>query len=65
MAISQADIDALERALVTGELRVRKGSREVTYRSVDEIEKALARSRRLLAGRHPTTGRHQLADFSE
>lgn len=65
MAITQADIDALEAALVSGELRVRKGDREVTYRSIDEIEKALSRARRAMAGQGNVTGRHQLAEFGE
>lgn len=66
MALSQTDIDALEAALARGELRVRLADREVTYRSVDEIAKALSYAKGQLAiaaGASPGA-RHQLADFT-
>lgn len=47
-SITQADIDALEAALVSGQLQVRIGDRWITYRSVEEIERALAYARRRL-----------------
>lgn len=37
MAWTQTDLDAIEEAIKTGELRVRYGDREITYRSVDEM----------------------------
>lgn len=73
MSFSQADIDAIDRAIATGELRVRfsgpGGSyREVEYRSVDELIKA----RTLMVGNAVTASgvsrrvpRHQEAVFSE
>lgn len=66
MAISQADIDALEAALMRGELKVKLADREVTYRSVDDIAKALSYAKGQLAiaaGASPGA-RHQLADFT-
>jgi len=47
MAFSQADIDALDRAIASGEVRVRfsdpGGSvREVEYRSIEELKSARA-----------------------
>ena len=36
----QAQIEALDAAMATGELIVRYGDRSVTYRSVDELMKA-------------------------
>jgi reverse gyrase len=48
-SITQADIDALEAALVSGQLQVRIGDRWITYRSVEEIERALNYSRKQLA----------------
>jgi len=40
MAFTSADIDALDRAIASGELIVRMGERMVTYRSLDELLKA-------------------------
>lgn len=40
MAFTQLDIDALDRAIASGELTVRHGDRLVTYRSVDELLRA-------------------------
>lgn len=46
MAYSQADIDALETAMGTGALKVRYADgREVTYRTLDEMERLLGRMR--------------------
>lgn len=40
MAVSQADIDALNQALTNGERVVKSGDVYVEYRSVDELIKA-------------------------
>lgn len=40
MAITQADIDAIDRAIATGERSVRLGDKMVEYRSIDELVKA-------------------------
>lgn len=41
MAITQAQLDALENALATGELSVEYDGRKITYRSISEIKAAL------------------------
>ena len=43
MAYTQAQITALEKAIALGATRVRYGDRDVTYRSLDEMEKLLAK----------------------
>ncbi|MDP2262671.1 MAG: hypothetical protein Q8K24_05880 [Hydrogenophaga sp.] len=40
MAVSQEDIDALDRALASGEKQVVLDGQSITYRSVDEIIRA-------------------------
>jgi hypothetical protein len=52
MAYTQAHLDALEAALVKGEKRVTFGDKTVEYRSVDELQAAIARgqARPLRAG---------------
>ena len=42
MAYTQAHLDALEAALVKGEKRVTFGDKTVEYRSVDELQAAIA-----------------------
>jgi hypothetical protein len=37
MAITQADIDALNAAIATGERQVTLGSQQITYRSIGEL----------------------------
>lgn len=37
MAITQADIDALNTAIATGERQVTLGSQQITYRSISEL----------------------------
>lgn len=39
--ITQADYDALKRAMVSGVLEARRGDRTVKYRSMDEMQRAL------------------------
>jgi len=54
MAFTQADIDALKRAMATGSRKVRYESggevREVTYRSLDEMISVLAMMEREIGG---------------
>jgi hypothetical protein len=45
MAATNEQIAAMEAALYSGELRTRFNDREVTWRSVDELTKALAIAR--------------------
>ena len=40
MAVTQADIDALTRAIASGERQVAIGGQQVTYRSIDDLIKA-------------------------
>ncbi|MGL1310960.1 phage head-tail joining protein [Vibrio parahaemolyticus] len=40
MAYTQEDLDALDEAIVTGELSVKIDGREVTYRSIKELTTA-------------------------
>ena len=40
MAITQADLDALDRALASGERMVVLNGQSVTYRSIDDLIKA-------------------------
>lgn len=40
MAVTQADIDALTRAIASGERQVSIGGQQVTYRSIDDLIKA-------------------------
>lgn len=40
MAFTQDDLDRINAAIATGELRVRYADREVEYRSIDELKKA-------------------------
>lgn len=42
MAITQADVDRLEAAVVRGELTVEYDGRRVTYRSMNELLQALS-----------------------
>ncbi len=49
MALTQADIDRLETALATGELTVEYDGKRVTFRSVDEIQRAISYARARLA----------------
>lgn len=44
MAATAEQITALEAALYSGELTVEYGDRRITYRSVADIERALARA---------------------
>lgn len=40
MAVTQADVDALNAAIASGERQVTLGSQSVTYRSIDDLIKA-------------------------
>lgn len=55
MALSQADLDALDLAIASSELEVQLEGRRVKYRSTDELLKARAYIAGLLAGPKRTT----------
>ncbi len=59
MAVTQADIDNLEAALMSGELEVEYDGKKVTYRSVGELIGALKYARDQL---QPAAG-YTLAEF--
>ena len=42
MAWTSTQLDALKSALASGKLQIRFGEKMVTYRSVDELRKAIA-----------------------
>lgn len=42
MAYTQSDIDALKASIKSGQQRVRFADREVTYRSIEEMQRILA-----------------------
>lgn len=67
MAFTTADLDALDRAISSGELRVRLNDREVTYRSTEELLSARVYISTQLATASTAKQypRHQLADFSD
>ncbi|MCE2917696.1 MAG: hypothetical protein LW768_19415 [Rubrivivax sp.] len=49
MAYTQADLDALDAAILNGELEVQEGDRRVRYRSIPELQAAAAHVRSRLA----------------
>jgi hypothetical protein len=73
MAFTQADIDAVDRAIATGELRVRLSApggsyREVEYRSMDDLIKAksvMMGSVQTSAGVSRRVPRYQQAAFAD
>lgn len=68
MAFVQADLDAVDRAIASGELSVRTNDRAITYRSMSELIEARATIVAALAAQAASTAaapRHMLADFSD
>lgn len=68
MAYTQQDVDNLEAAIARCELKVKLADREVTYRSMAELQAALAFVEKRLALQSGTSTpgpRYQVADFSE
>ena len=71
MAVSQSDLDALETAIASGELRVTVDGRTVEYRSISDLIDAHAfLSRKFAAASVSSTVqrsplRYQVADFSD
>ncbi|WP_240097645.1 phage head-tail joining protein [Thermomonas flagellata] len=56
MAYTQADLDALQAALAKGERRVTFGDKTVEYRSVEELQAAIAAVKRGLFEQAVATG---------
>lgn len=46
MAVTQSQVDALEAALMSGELIVQDGEKRIQYRNVNELRNALEYARR-------------------
>lgn len=69
MAFTQTDLDAIDRAIASGELTIRTDAgRMVTYRSMDELLHARATIASAVAASTSVSRaypRHQLADFSD
>lgn len=63
MAVTQAQIDALEKSIVSGHLTVEYDGRRVTYRSLEELKQAYAFAQSAYSGA-PTTTRVSYASFS-
>ena len=56
MAYTQAQLDALENALIQGEKRVTFGDKTVEYRSVEELKEAIRAVERGLSAQAANTG---------
>ncbi len=68
MAFTTADLDAIDRAIASGELTVRTQDRMVTYRSMPELREArdvVANAIAVQSGKSSSFPRHQLASFSD
>lgn len=64
MALTQADLDALETALATGQKTVKYDGREVTFRDVGELKAAIAYVKGELDAAAGTTETQSLVGFS-
>lgn len=62
MTYTDEQLQALQRALASGELEVRYADRSVTYRSVDELIKAIAIVKSNLAT--PPSPRYSFTGFN-
>lgn len=68
MAFTQTDLDAVDRAIASGELSIRTNDRTVIYRSMPELREARAAIAAALAAQSATVAaspRHQLASFTD
>lgn len=57
MAVTQSDIDRLDAAIASSELRVEIDGRSVTYRSIDEMLQARRHLASVVAASSPSGGR--------
>lgn len=69
MAYTSADLEAIDRAISSGEFTVKTQDRLVTYRTIDELMQARAHIASALSAQSQGSARlyprHQLADFSD
>lgn len=69
MALSQDNLDAIDAAIASGQLRLTFDGRTVEYRSIDDLIKARAHVARIVSGAASgatrTAPRHQLASFAD
>lgn len=68
MAVTQAQLDALDAAIAAGNTEVTSGDKTLRYQTIDEMLAARAAIARLLRMQaNPSAGspRFQLADFSD
>ena len=63
MALTQTDLDNLDTAIATGELRVESQGRSITYRSVEELLKARAHVSAALAASATAGGGKRIGNF--
>lgn len=61
MAYTQADLDALDAAIASGEKIVRVENRLVEYRSIDELKAARAHVQQVISGAAAGTGNRRTA----
>lgn len=50
MAVTQKDIDDLEKAIASGAKKVKRGDREIEYRDLDEMRRTLGAMKDEYAG---------------
>lgn len=65
MSYTQADVDAIEAAIKSGTIRVRFADRDVTYRSLTEMQSILKSMKISLSGNPGGGTRISEASFSE
>lgn len=63
MAFTQADVDAIDRAIASGELLVRIDDKETRYQNADDLLKR--RNQILSVLQNRSSARYQLANFSD
>ena len=64
MAITQADVDALEKAVMTGERSVEYDGRGVEFRSIEELLKALGYAKAALEATAAGGGKRRVSQLA-
>jgi hypothetical protein len=66
MAYTQQDLDSIKSAIAAGELSVRFGDRQITYRSLDELIRIQNQiEAELYAAKPRLSPRHRIARFAD
>lgn len=63
-SFTQADLETLERAIVTGELKIQRGDQMVQFRSMDELKSAYNMVKNALDAQNNKKGSVTYAGFS-